>query len=199
MLEDQNLKTSELRDVETSEKIAQLERLLLAEQLNAEDRKTVERNISRLKATLRREEEQGVFALESAKLDTIKRSLAAELKALANSFLLQGIARASFFDPIGVLQIGASVIINEGIDAALSGIKLADGGIVRATPGGVRATIGEGGQDEAVIPLDSPRGRAMLGNNQAREIIIMTDDGTELTRAISGKQNEMLQTGQITR
>ncbi len=32
--------------------------------------------------------------------------------------------------------------------------KLADGGIVKATPGGILANIGEGGKDEAVIPLD---------------------------------------------
>jgi hypothetical protein len=32
--------------------------------------------------------------------------------------------------------------------------QLADGGIIKATPGGVLAMIGEGGQDEAVIPLD---------------------------------------------
>lgn len=38
--------------------------------------------------------------------------------------------------------------------AAVAGIPLAEGGIVRARPGGVQATIGEGGQDEAVIPLD---------------------------------------------
>jgi hypothetical protein len=41
-----------------------------------------------------------------------------------------------------------SVAKNEGGD-----IQLADGGIVPARPGGTRAVIGEGGQDEAVIPL----------------------------------------------
>jgi hypothetical protein len=34
------------------------------------------------------------------------------------------------------------------------GLKLAEGGIVPARPGGTMATIGEGGQAEAVIPLD---------------------------------------------
>jgi hypothetical protein len=38
--------------------------------------------------------------------------------------------------------------------AQVSGVQLAEGGIVRARPGGIQATIGEGGQDEAVIPLD---------------------------------------------
>lgn len=38
--------------------------------------------------------------------------------------------------------------------ARVAGVQLAEGGIVKATPGGIQATIGEGGQDEAVIPLD---------------------------------------------
>jgi hypothetical protein len=40
---------------------------------------------------------------------------------------------------------------------------LADGGIVKASPGGTLALIGEGGRDEAVIPLDRMGG--MGGNN----------------------------------
>jgi hypothetical protein len=37
--------------------------------------------------------------------------------------------------------------------------QLADGGIIKATPGGMLALIGEGGKDEAVIPLDRlPKG-----------------------------------------
>jgi hypothetical protein len=38
--------------------------------------------------------------------------------------------------------------------ASIAGVELAEGGIVKATPGGVHAIIGEGGQDEMVIPLD---------------------------------------------
>lgn len=38
--------------------------------------------------------------------------------------------------------------------AAIAGVRLAEGGIVRARPGGIQATIGEGGQDEMVVPLD---------------------------------------------
>jgi hypothetical protein len=40
---------------------------------------------------------------------------------------------------------------------------LADGGIIKASPGGTLALIGEGGRDEAVIPLDRMGG--MGGNN----------------------------------
>lgn len=41
--------------------------------------------------------------------------------------------------------------------------QMAEGGIVRAQPGGMLATIGEGGRDEAVIPLDEAGGT--LGTN----------------------------------
>ena len=41
--------------------------------------------------------------------------------------------------------------------------QLADGGIVPATPGGRDITVAEGGSAEAIIPLDSPRGRRLLG------------------------------------
>lgn len=49
--------------------------------------------------------------------------------------------------------------------AKISGVQLAEGGIVRATPGGIQATIGEGGRDEAVIPLDSPEAQGRLGGS----------------------------------
>jgi hypothetical protein len=47
--------------------------------------------------------------------------------------------------------------------AKVAGVELADGGIVRARPGGVPAIIGEGGRDEAVIPLDDSRAMDRLG------------------------------------
>lgn len=50
----------------------------------------------------------------------------------------------------------AAALTAYGMDQAskVSGLQLAEGGIVKARPGGIQATIGEGGQDEAVIPLD---------------------------------------------
>jgi hypothetical protein len=40
--------------------------------------------------------------------------------------------------------------------------KFASGGLVRATPGGIPATVGEGGSDEAIIPLDDARATARI-------------------------------------
>lgn len=52
-----------------------------------------------------------------------------------------------------VLAAGVAAAMAEQV-SRVSGIALAEGGIVKARPGGIQATIGEGGQDEAVIPLD---------------------------------------------
>lgn len=63
-------------------------------------------------------------------------------------------AMASAPPPINfVLAAGVGVAMAQQA-AQVSGVQLAEGGIVRARPGGIQATIGEGGQDEAVIPLD---------------------------------------------
>lgn len=50
----------------------------------------------------------------------------------------------------------AAPIAGYGLDQAtrVAGVELAEGGIVKASPGGTLATIGEGGRDEMVIPLD---------------------------------------------
>jgi hypothetical protein len=50
-----------------------------------------------------------------------------------------------------------------GFDALDQIPMMADGGIIRHSPGGTLALIGEGGRDEAVIPLD--RAGGMGGNN----------------------------------
>ncbi len=53
--------------------------------------------------------------------------------------------------------------VNVGRIGTLNLPRLAEGGIVPATPGGRLAVIGEGGQDEAVIPLDKLE--RMMGGN----------------------------------
>ena len=71
--------------------------------------------------------------------------------------------------------------------ATVAGIELAEGGLVKATPGGVPAIIGEGGRDEMVIPLEKgSRGLGttisfkvyggFLGNeSQAKEFALVLD------------------------
>jgi hypothetical protein len=63
-------------------------------------------------------------------------------------------ALAAFPPPINFVAAGAVGAAMAMQAARVSGIKLAEGGIVPARPGGTSAIIGEAGQAEAVIPLD---------------------------------------------
>jgi len=56
--------------------------------------------------------------------------------------------------PLGYAFKALAYIAGAAEIAGVAGVKLAEGGVVRATPGGVPAIIGEGGRDEAVIPLE---------------------------------------------
>ena len=69
---------------------------------------------------------------------------------------------------IGSIFAGNAKLGPWGIAASLAGVallfgaiskvsKLAAGGIIPASPGGTLATIGEGGQAEAVIPLNKAK------------------------------------------
>lgn len=49
--------------------------------------------------------------------------------------------------------------------ARISGVQLAEGGMVMSTAGGVRATMAEAGRDEVAIPLDDPRTQERLRDN----------------------------------
>lgn len=64
-------------------------------------------------------------------------------------------ALAAFPPPFNFVAAGLVGAAMGAQAARVAGIPLAEGGIVRATPGGIQATIGEGGRDEAVIPLEN--------------------------------------------
>lgn len=53
--------------------------------------------------------------------------------------------------------------------AQISGIKLAEGGLVKAVTGGVPAVVGEGGSDEAVLPLDNAKAMQRIGGAIAEQ------------------------------
>lgn len=96
--------------------------------------------------------------------------------------------------PLGFVFGGIAAAAMAAQAAQVAGVQLAEGGIVPSTPGGIAATIGEGGRDEAVIPLpddfdpDEPGGAAggsnvtivvnggLLGDAQsARELAVALD------------------------
>ena len=62
-----------------------------------------------------------------------------------------------------VLAQGAALV------SQIEAVKLAKGGLVKAVTGGVPAVIGEGGSDEAVLPLDNSRAMRRIGGAIAEE------------------------------
>ena len=135
-------------------------------------------------------------------LDIIKQQIIAKVDAMAAEYVVKGTAMliASLgLNPMGYAHLAAGAGLSAGIRAALSGVKLADGGIVMPTPGGTRATIGEAGQPEAVIPLGSRESKEMLGggNNSDKVIILDSDGMTMLAKGVYRKQRYLERTGQL--
>jgi hypothetical protein len=106
-------------------------------------------------------------------ISTLSQSHSKELAAIGKAAAITQIAietpvavakaLAAFPPPFNFVAaglVGAAMAVQA---AQIAGVPLAEGGIVRATPGGTPAIIGEGGRDEAVIPLDSPEAAGRLG------------------------------------
>jgi SLT domain-containing protein len=66
---------------------------------------------------------------------------------------------------------------------------LANGGIVKASPGGTLALIGEGGKDEAVIPLDRMGGMGGINITVSAGLVSSPDQvGQQIIEAIQKAQ-----------
>ena len=85
--------------------------------------------------------------------------------------------------PLRVATQGGAVSARDYVGG---GLKLAAGGIVMPRPGGTMATIGEGGQAEAVIPLD--RLGTMMGGGGGSTYVVNVNGGlntsAEIGRAV---------------
>lgn len=79
---------------------------------------------------------------------------AAMAQAIMNTAQGVTMALGSFPPPVNFVMAGLVGVAGAAQIATIAGTKLAEGGVVKATPGGVPAIIGEGGRDEAVIPLE---------------------------------------------
>lgn len=139
------------------------ERGNLIEHHNAEvsNKKNKERDDKRNK---QREEDQKAILNTIATLQNSHNStLAAIGKAAAITQIAIetpiAIARAlaAFPPPFNFAAAGLVGVAMADQAARIAGVQLAEGGIVKARPGGIQATIGEGGRDEAVIPLEDGR------------------------------------------
>lgn len=88
---------------------------------------------------------------------------AAIATATMDTYAAANKALASAPPPWNFALAGAVVTAGIANVARISGVKLAEGGIVMPRPGGTQAVIGEAGSPEAVIPLDDERAQGMLG------------------------------------
>lgn len=70
---------------------------------------------------------------------------------------------------LGAAAAAAAIVAGLNNVAQISGIKLAEGGLVKAVTGGVPAIVGEGGSDEAVLPLDNARAMERIGDAIAEQ------------------------------
>ncbi len=86
----------------------------------------------------------------------------------------------------------AAAAIAAGLNnvAQISNVQLAEGGLVKAVTGGVPAVIGEGGSDEAVLPLDDTKAMRRIGGAIAEESGAV--GGVVLTQNITIQAGESL-------
>jgi len=108
-------------------------------------------------------------------------------------------------------SILAGLVIAAGAvqSAKVAGVALADGGVVSATQGGVPAIIGEGGRDEAVVPLEDDDRIGGLGStinitvnggllgdeNSARELALAID--SELLKLRRNNESVAFESGVV--
>lgn len=118
-------------------------------------------------------------------------------------------ALAAFPPPFNFAAAGLVGAAMAAQAARIAGVPLAEGGIVKATNGGIPAIIGEGGQDEAVIPLDRAgefgmggggvtvnfNGPIMGNESQAQEFAIAID--RQLLKLRQSNQSVAFDTGVI--
>lgn len=91
---------------------------------------------------------------------------------------------------LGAAAAAAAIVAGLNNVAQISGIKLADGGLVKAVTGGVPAIVGEGGSDEAVLPLDNARAMERIGDAIAEQSGAV--GGVTLTQNITIQAGESL-------
>lgn len=91
---------------------------------------------------------------------------------------------------LGAAAAAAAIAYGLNNVAQISGIKLADGGLVKAVTGGVPAVVGEGGSDEAVLPLDNARAMQRIGGAIAEQGGAVS--GVTLTQNINIQAGESL-------
>jgi hypothetical protein len=154
----------------------------LALQQQLEERKALEKDYAAFKGKIGKTMAKGIAALSTkevqeartnlGQLSTMQNSKHKELAAVGKLSAISSITMDTAKSAMSAMAFGtkvagpalgfplAAMVVAYGIEqsARTAGVKFAEGGIVPATPGGVPAIIGEGGKDEAVIPLNDSGG-----------------------------------------
>lgn len=188
-------------NIQNSEKLTQEQRSK-SEMAFLQARVNILSSTARLATAIMGRESKAAFAIQKAAALAqayVSMNLAmAQALAVppAPNFALQRLAKSAGL--INIAAIGAQAITG-----------LAEGGIVKATPGGMPAIIGEGERDEAVIPLDD-EGAAGIGQTnitinvnggllgdeeQAREFALAVDN--ELFKLRKSEESIAFDTGII--
>ena len=146
--------------------------------------------------------QSGVDSHENAAEAMLKTTLNMVVKQIE----AQALAEVGKSAVAGWMSFGATLLFIPAIlaasaaaQSAVNSIKLAEGGIVSPSSGGTNAIIGEANRSEAVIPLDSKRGREALGGGAPSEIVLNADGVRILAKAIYKSQTSMIRSGQIQR
>ncbi len=152
----------------------------LRKQLNDEvaynkelSKKAIDEDIKRVNTQIELDKQraqnfQSTLQFISSLATSENKTLAAIGKAAAigtatiDTYRAANLALASAPPPFNFALAAAVVAAGVANVAKISGTKLAAGGIVMPRAGGIQATIGEGGNAEAVIPLGSDRAKDQL-------------------------------------
>jgi len=216
----------EIDAITIEERIAHEQKLLEIENLSKDEKEQIEANIGTMKAQKTKAEAdakqkatdnmlnlaekvannevsvgeaaaEGLFGIKKDQVIADMKLKAAELMQTGQALL----TASMFTNPLGWAHLAGGAALFAGGIAAANAIKLADGGIVMPRVGGTPAIIGEAGQPEAVIPLNSPQAQDMMqgGGPQSMEVMVMTVDGEMLTRGIAQIENRMIRSGKITK
>ena len=109
----------------------------------------------------------GLASSENKKVATIGKVASI---AQATMSMFTGAAKALEL-PFPANLAAVATVLAQGamLVSQIEAVKLANGGLVRAVTGGVNAVIGEGGSDEAVLPLDNTQAMRRIGGAIAEE------------------------------
>jgi hypothetical protein len=161
---DVRLQQDQIRaEKDTAKKLQLIDRLKFTKEVAIDkERRKKETDFAKFKAFLQSEEVKGAQNV-FGRISSLQQSQSKFLVGIGKAAAIANIAISTaggimksieiFGIPFG-LPFAAAVGAAGAVQTAkVAGVNLAEGGIVSATPGGVQATIAEGGQDEAVIPL----------------------------------------------